>query len=137
MFAWLDRFQPLAILIARLALGTIFIAHGAHKIFTHGALDGFTRMVAHLGMPAWLGYVAAFTEFFGGCLLILGFLVPIAAFGLVIDMAVAILKVHLHHGLTGQQGFEFPLALFALAFVLVTSGSSYLALDSAVFGSRR
>ena len=137
MFAWLDRFQPLAALIGRLVLGAIFIVHGAHKIFTHGALYGFTHMVGHLGLPAWLGYVAAFTEFFGGCLLILGFLVPVAAFGLAVDMAVAILKVHLHHGFTGQQGFEFPLALFALALMLLVSGPGYLAIDSAVFGRRQ
>jgi putative oxidoreductase len=129
MFTWLERFRPFAILIARLVLGAILLVHGWQKIFPRGSLYGFTQFVGHLGMPPWLGYVTAFTEFFGGALLILGLLVPIAALGAAIDMAVAVLKVHLHHGLTGPQGFELPLALFALALVILFSGSGHLAAD--------
>jgi putative oxidoreductase len=130
MFAWLDRFRPLGVLIARIVLGVIMLVHGWHKIFPHGSLYNFAQTVAHLGLPYWLGYVAAFTEFFGGVLLILGLLVPIAALGVAIDMAVAVLKVHLHHGLTGPMGFEFPLSLFALALLILASGSGHLAIDS-------
>src|SRR5580698_9154495 len=106
MFAWLDRFQPLGLLITRLVLGAIMLVHGWHKIFPRGSLYNFAQSVSHMGMPYWLGYVAAFTEFFGGALLILGLLVPIAALGAAIDIAVAILKVHLRHGFLGPQGFE-------------------------------
>ena len=130
MFASLDRFRPLAVLIARIVLGVIILVHGWHKIFPRGSLYNFAQSVSLMGMPYWLGYVAAFTEFFGGALLILGLLVPIAAFGVAIDMAVAILKVHLHHGLTGPIGYEFPLSLFALALVILTSGSGHLSVDS-------
>ena len=108
MFASLDRFRPLAVLIARIVLGIIMLVHGWHKIFPRGSLYNFAQSVSHMGMPYWLGYVAAFTEFFGGALLILGLLVPIAALGVAIDMAVAILKVHLHHGLTGSDGIRVP-----------------------------
>jgi putative oxidoreductase len=130
MFAWLDRFRPLGVLIARVVLGVIMLVHGWHKIFPRGSLYNFAHMVNHMGMPYWLGYVAAFTEFFGGILLILGLLVPIAALGVAIDMAVAILAVHLHHGLTGSGGFEYPLSLFALALLVLFSGSGHLAVDS-------
>ncbi len=139
MFASLDRFRPLAVLIARIVLGLIMLVHGWHKIFPRGSLYNFAQLVAHMGMPYWLGYVAAFTEFFGGALLILGLLVPIAALGVAIDMAVAILKVHLHHGLTGPMGYEFPLSLFALALLVLSSGSGHLAVDSrlGISGGRR
>jgi len=139
MFASLDRFRPLAVLIARIVLGVIMLVHGWHKIFPRGSLYNFAQSVAHMGMPYWLGYVAAFTEFFGGALLILGLLVPIAALGVAIDMAVAILKVHLHHGLTGPMGYEFPLSLFALALLILVSGSGHLAVDSrlGISGGRR
>lgn len=130
MFASLDRFRPLGVLIARIVLGVIMLVHGWHKIFPRGSLYSFTQTVGHLGLPYWLGYVAAFTEFFGGSLLILGLLVPIAALGVAIDMAVAVLAVHLRHGLTGSQGFEFPLSLFALALLIFFSGSGHLAVDS-------
>ncbi|WP_158751978.1 DoxX family protein [Acidobacterium sp. S8] len=130
MFAWLDRFRPLGVLVARVVLGVIMLVHGWHKIFPHGSLYNFAQTVAHLGMPYWLGYVAAFTEFFGGALLVIGLLVPVAALGVAIDMAVAIIAVHLRHGLTGPQGFEFPLSLFALALLILFSGSGHLAVDS-------
>jgi putative oxidoreductase len=136
MFTWLERFQPFGVLVARIVLGATMMVHGAHKIFPRGSLYNFTQTVGHLGLPSWLGYLSAFTEFFGGALLILGLLVPVAALGIAINMTVAILKVHLRHGLTGPQGFEFPLALFGLALLVLFSGPGYLALDG-VLGINR
>lgn len=133
MFAWLDRLQPFGALFMRLVLGAIMVAHGYSKIIPRGALYNFTHYVATLGMPAWLGYVAAFTEFFGGMLLIVGLLTRVAALGVAVDMAVAIVRVHLRGGLTGhhgQPGFEFPLALFAMALMIVAAGGGLLAADS-------
>jgi putative oxidoreductase len=132
MFTWLDRFQSFGALAMRLTLGVIMLAHGYEKIIPRGALYAFTQEVAHLGMPPWLGYVSAFTEFFGGMLLILGLLTRLAALGCAIDMGVAVVKVHLHAGLKGhanQAGFEFPLALFAIALMLVFTGTGLLSLD--------
>jgi putative oxidoreductase len=132
MFGSLDRLQPFGSLVLRLTLGVIMTVHGYLKIIPRGTLYNFTHMVGHLGLPPWLGYVAAFTEFFGGLLLILGLLTRIAAFACAIDMAVAILKVHLHGGLTGSGGMEFPLALFAIALMLTATGGGLLALDDLV-----
>jgi putative oxidoreductase len=140
MFSWLDRLQPLGALVMRLALGVIMTAHGYMKIIPKGALYNFTQFVAHLGLPAWLGYVAAFTEFFGGILLVLGLITRIAALATAIDMGVAVLKVHLHNGLTGrgvQQGFEFPLALLAISLMLVFTGPGHLGLDRLMGRGRR
>ena len=136
MFSSFERIRPLSALVARVVLGIIMAGHGFQKIFPRGALYQFAQMVAHMGMPYWLGYVAAFTEFFGGALLILGLLVHLAALGVAIDMAVAIIKVHLHHGLTGAGGYEFPLALFALAVVLMGTGPGYIAAHDYVFRGR-
>lgn len=136
MLSSLERFRPFAALIGRLVLGSIMLAHGWMKVIPRGSLYNFAHMVAHMGMPYWLGYVAAFTEFFGGIALILGLLTPFAAIGVAIDMAVAILRVHLHHGLTGPGGFEFPLSLLALALLILADGPGFLAVDSAVFRGR-
>jgi len=136
MFSSFERIKPLAALVARLVLGVIMVVHGSQKIFPRGALYQFTQFVAHLGFPYWLGYVAAFTELFGGALIILGLLVHLAALGVAIDMAVAIIKVHLHHGLTGQGGYEFPLVCFALAVVLMGTGPGYISADGYVFRGR-
>jgi putative oxidoreductase len=86
-------------------------------------------MVTRLHLPVWLGYVSAFTEFFGGMLLILGLLTRVAAFMTAIDMAVAIAKIHLHGGLMGPNSFALPLALFSIALMLVFTGCGWLGLD--------
>jgi putative oxidoreductase len=137
MFAVSDRIRPVSALVARLVLGVIMVVHGAQKVFPRGALYQFAQMVSHMGLPYWLGYVAAFTELFGGTFLILGLLVHLAALGVAIDMTVAIIKVHFHHGLTGPQGYEFPLAIFALAIVLIGTGPGHLAADRYVFRGGR
>ncbi|HUN89847.1 MAG TPA: DoxX family protein [Terriglobales bacterium] len=124
---FLDRVQPLAFLIMRLVLGVIMVAHGYGKVF--GGLHKHAALVASLGMPGWLGYLSAAAEFLGGLLLIVGFATRFAAVAVAIDMAVAILKVHRHNGLLGQGGYEFPLALFAIAFTLVFTGAGPISLD--------
>jgi len=57
---------------------------------------------------------------------------------LLIDMIVAILLVHLPHGLTGEGGYQFPLSLAALSFALLFLGPGPIALDRFVrFGGGR
>ncbi len=124
---YLDRLQPLALLVMRLALGAVMLAHGTQKVF--GGLHHHAQMVASLGMPAWLGYVSSFAEFFGGLLLLIGLFTRIAALAVCIDLVVAIWKVHWHNGLVGNGGFEFPLALAALGFALIFFGGGPIALD--------
>lgn len=130
MLSWLDRFQPFGSLIMRLVLGIIMVRHGYDKVIPSGALYNFTHMVSgHLHLPLALGYVAAFTEFFGGMLLIVGLLTRLAGLMVAIDMTVAILKIHIHGGLEGPTSFAFPLALFSIALMLVFTGCGALGLD--------
>ena len=132
MFSWLNRFQGLGALVMRLVLGIIMVRYGYTKIIPSGALYTFSHTVGRMQLPVWLGYVAAFTEFFGGMLLIIGLLTRIAALGMAIDMAVAIIKVHLHGGLMGPNSFALPLALFAISLMLVFTGCGWMGLDDFV-----
>jgi putative oxidoreductase len=129
---YLDRLQPLALFVARLALGAIMVAHGYQNLFRH--LHDHVHLVASLGLPAWLGYVSSFAEFLGGLLVLAGFFTRAAAFAICIDLVVAIWKVHWHNGLTGDHGFEFPLAAAALAFVLIFFGGGPISLDHVLRG---
>ena len=132
---YLDRLQPLALLVMRLALGAIMAAHGYHNVF--GGLHHHAQMVAGLGLPGWLGYVSAFTEFLGGLLILVGLFTRAAAFAVCIDMVVAIWKVHLHNGLIGspdRPGYEFALAAAALAFALILFGGGPIAIDHVLRG---
>ncbi len=129
---YLDRLQPLALLVMRMSLGAIMAAHGYQNVFRH--LHDHVHMVASLGMPAWLGYVSSFTELLGGLLILVGFFTRAAAFALCIDLVVAIWKVHFHNGLMGDHGYEFPLAIATLAFALIFFGGGAIAIDHVLRG---
>ena len=131
---YLDRLQPLALLLMRLVLGIIIIAHGYQKVFGHVGLHHFADLVASLGLPRWMAYLSAFTEFFGGLLILAGLFTRFAAFAICIDLAVAIWKVHWHNGLTGNGGVEFPLAVASLAFALIFFGAGPIGLDQVLRG---
>src|ERR1035438_9471909 len=63
-FDFLNRLQPFAQLVMRLVLGAIMISHGYHKVW--GGFHHHMDMVGSLGLPAWMAYLSAGTEFFGG-----------------------------------------------------------------------
>ncbi len=132
---FLDRLQPLGLLALRLILGTIMIAHGYSKVF-HGGLAQHVHRVSGLGLPGWLAYPSAFTEFFGGILLILGLLTRYVSILVLIDMAVAIWKIHWKNGMFAKGGYEFPLSLATIAFALIFFGAGPIAIDS-VRGTRQ
>ena len=58
----------------RLVLGVAMVYHGYGKVIpAHGlhdrplaALDHWSHYVGTLGLPPWLGYISALTEFLGG-----------------------------------------------------------------------
>jgi len=124
---YLDRLQPLALLVMRLALGAVMTGHGYLKVF--GGLHHHVQFVTSLGLPGWTAYLSAFAEFFGGILVLIGLFTRVAALAICIDLSVAIAKVHFHNGLMGQGGYEFPLALAALAFGLIFLGAGPIAFD--------
>lgn len=126
MTKWLNSLQPFGALLMRLALGTSMIFHGYSKVIPHGGLAHHAHFVTSLGLPYWLGYVSAFTEFAGGILLILGLLTRLASFMVAINMFVAIVTVNRHHGYSGS---EFSLALLVIAIMLTFYGPGTFALD--------
>jgi putative oxidoreductase len=131
---FLDRLQPLGLLVLRLSLGAIMIAHGYPKVF--GGLHHHVEVVQSLHMPGWLGYLSAAAEFLGGILLVIGFLTRLAALFVCVNMLVAIFAVHFKNGFLGQGNYQFPLALAAIAFSLIFFGAGPIALDSVWGGGR-
>jgi putative oxidoreductase len=120
--------QPLALLALRLALGVVLVGHGSHKVYGH--MHEYAGYISGLGLPAWLGYVSALTEFVGGILLILGLFTRCASIAVFINMCVAIARVHWKHGLLGAGGYEYPLALAAIAFALIFYGGGAISIDA-------
>lgn len=125
---YLDRLQPLALLVLRVALGVVMVAHGYSKVF--GGLSHHVQYVASLGLPGWWAYLSAAAEFLGGLLVLAGLFTRASALAICIDLGVAIWKVNWHEGLLGDKGYQFPLALAAIAFALIFFGAGPIALDT-------
>ena len=116
----------------------LFVNRDSLRLFTPAELKQFMLEVLKVPFP----YIKndnkvhvlashdplAFAEFFGGLLVLLGLFTRAAAFAILADLSVAIAKVHLHNGLMGEHGYEFPLALAALAFALIFFGGGAIAL---------
>jgi putative oxidoreductase len=126
----------------RLAVGAVFVAHGAQKLFGlwgGPGLSGTSDMLKGLGLPYAYPLAIALTlsEFCGGILLLLGWLTPWVSLALLVDMAVAIWKVHLANGFfmnwagtPGRgHGIEYTLVLAAALAALLLNGPGALSID--------
>jgi putative oxidoreductase len=123
--------------LLRVAVGGVMTAHGMQKVLDLGA---FRAQVEQLGIPApaVAAPLALAGELLGGLGLIFGLLTPVAAFGVLAVMVVAILRVHLEHGLfAADGGFEFPLTLACAALCFMVNGGGPLSLDAVLTGRDR
>jgi putative oxidoreductase len=130
--------QSLTALPLRLVAGLLFTAHGAQKLFAwfggYG-LEGTGQWMESIGLtPGYLmALMAGSAEFFGGLLLIIGFLTRPSSFVLAITMIVAIFSVHFDNGLfMSNNGYEFALTLLAISVSLILSGAGKHSVDNLV-----
>jgi len=119
----------------RLAVGILFMAHGAQKLFAwfggYG-LEGTAGWMTSIGLEPGLlmATLAGSAEFFGGLFLVLGLLVRPAGLVLAVTMLVAIFTVHFENGLfMSNNGYEYALALFVASLGLAIRGAGSLSLD--------
>ena len=125
-------------LALRIPAGIIFASHGGQKLFGwfggYG-LEGTGQWMASIGLaPGYLmALLAGSVEFFGGLALLAGLLVRPVAAALAFAMIVAIFSAHVDKGLfVANNGYEFALALFAIAASLVVSGAGRASADQAL-----
>lgn len=133
--------QSLSTLPLRLIAGVLFAAHGAQKLFAwfggYG-LEGTGQWMESIGLaPGYLmALMAGSAEFFGGLLLIVGFLTRPTSLVLAVTMVVAIVTVHIDNGLfMNNNGYEFALALLAITVALFIQGSGKHSIDEKVYNS--
>jgi putative oxidoreductase len=130
----------LAPLIARVVLGFVIFPHGAQKALGWFGGYGFSGTINffatqwHISAP--LAFLAIAAEFVGPLGLVTGFLARVAAFGIAVNMIVAIAVVHAPYGFFmnwfGNQkgeGFEYHLLALALAAIVILQGAGKCSLD--------
>ena len=118
--------QSLGLLALRLVVGAAFIVHGWPKI--QNPMHWMGDRVSPI-----LQLCAALAEFGGGIALILGFLTPIAAAALAINMAFALMLVHFpqNHPFVGKgESFELPLVYFGVMVALFATGPGAYSVDA-------
>ncbi|BBN97663.1 DoxX family protein [Sporolactobacillus terrae] len=129
----------IGLLLIRLVIGVLFLGHGTQKLFGwfggHG-LKGTAGWMDSIGMKPGvaMALMAGLSELFGGLLLALGLLTPLAGLLIAATMVVAVVKVHGANGLWAtENGYEYNLVLFAVAIGLAIAGPGNYALDALLF----
>ncbi|HYH48023.1 MAG TPA: DoxX family protein [Acidimicrobiia bacterium] len=126
----------LSVLVLRVVLGVVFLAHGINHVFRGGKIAGTGRWFESLGMRpgvlhAWL---ASLTEIGSGALLLVGFLTPLAGAGVVGTMLVAWITNHLRNGFfifRPGEGYEYVMTLTLLGLAVAGLGAGEWSLDNA------
>ncbi len=127
------------LLILRLIAGIAFILHGWQKIQHPTA---WVPPGGPISISAFFQFLAAVSEFCGGIAWMLGFLTPLASFGIACTMAVAVyLNIELFKApfvnQTGGPAYELPLVYLGIALLLFILGPGKFSLDSQLFGKRK
>lgn len=126
------------LLVLRVVVGIVFIAHGSQKIFEY-TLPGTIGSFAGMGvpLPEIAAPLVAFLELLGGILLVLGLFTRPVGILLAVDMLVALVLVHLSAGIwVADGGWEFVAVLGAAALAVAFTGAGRFSLDRAVLRGR-
>jgi putative oxidoreductase len=125
-----------ALLLLRVVLGGIYVAHGARKLgwIGGGRLGDFTASIARRGFRparAWAA-AAVFSEVVGGTLTAIGFLGPVGpALLLAQSLTIAVLVAPRGFWHT-DEGLEYPIVLGAAALAVALVGPGALSIDAAL-----
>ena len=129
--------DDIVLLLARIALGVILIAHGWQK-FNEWTLAGTSAAFVDMGIPApsVTSAIAASAELVGGVLVLIGLLTPVVAILNVLVQLAAFALVHVQAGLFIENGgYELVLALAAGLLLLAVRGAGKFSIDALLPGS--
>jgi putative oxidoreductase len=132
-----------SLLLARISLGIVILAHGAQKLFGWFGGYGFDGTMNYFtgtaGIPYLLGLLVIIGETLGALALIMGLFGRAMAASMLIIMTGAMLIDHLPNGFFmnwfGNQkgeGIEFDLLTFGLSLTILLNGSGIYSLDGLI-----
>ncbi len=133
----LSTSQSVVILVIRIVVGLAFMFHGYGKI-----QHPFSWMGPDAGIPSFLQFLAALSEFGGGLAWIIGLFTPLASLGIASTMVVA---THMHMLILGDSfvasgkgagSYELPLVYLCISILILVFGAGKFSLDRKVFGEK-
>jgi putative oxidoreductase len=127
---------PFAYTLCRIVIGVIMLMHVWGK-FNVGAGAVAANVMAKNGLEPSLGfaYAAIFLESVGGVCLIIGLFTRFFAAALAIEMAIALLAVHLSRGFAvGAGGYEFVLLIGVVLLAIAIRGGGSYSVDAKLIG---
>ncbi|NLE97046.1 MAG: DoxX family protein [Propionibacterium sp.] len=135
----LHGFRDLALLLARIALGVILIAHGWRRWLGDG-IEAQVEILAAAGLPAAdaLAWLVVGFELAGGALLIFGLGTPIIGLGvLALNVGIILIRKFDAGLYLSDGGYEYNLALAAFGLIFLAFGSGRLGIDHLFLAPRR
>jgi putative oxidoreductase len=124
----------LSLLVFRVVVGIVMLAHGYNHIWGGGRIPGTARWFESLGMrPGWLhAWTASLTELAAGVMLLLGLFTPLAGGAVTGVLLVALVTNHWRNGFfifRPGEGYEYVLTLVASGLLLCGTGGGRISLD--------
>jgi putative oxidoreductase len=130
--------RDIALLVARILLGVVLIAHGAQKLFSYG-FDGTSAAFGKMGvpLPQVSAAYASVVELVGGGLLVLGAATTIVSVLVVLDMLGASLTTGSYASVFVEtHGFELEASLLVGALLLLVAGAGRFSVDHLLLARR-
>jgi putative oxidoreductase len=145
----LETENDTATMILRVLLGVVFFPHGMQKLLGWFGGYGFSGTMGfftgQMGVPALFAFLAIMAEGLGSLGLLTGLLTRIAAFGITVNMVVAVYMIHWHNGFfmnwfgamtsagkPAGEGFEYHILVVAIGIALMIRGGGKWSVDRAI-----
>lgn len=124
------RFAKWGMLPLRIAVGLVFLMHGAQKLFVFG-LGGTADIMGKLGLPlpVLCAMIVIAVELLGGLAILLGVFTRVAGALLAFEMLIAIIVARLSGGFFAPYGYEFELTLLAASLTFALNGPGQMSLE--------
>jgi putative oxidoreductase len=131
--------SDLGLLLLRLAVGVVFIAHGWGDVSQEGgaAANIENYRAASIPLPELSAWFGAYMQLIGGIVVLFGALTRLISAGFAVVMAGALIFVHSGEALVmGQDGSGsgFAFIMFAASIALMGTGAGRFSLDRVLAG---